>query len=218
MTELRTEEEQLEAIKSWWKSNGTSLVVMIAIAVSAVYGYRAWQNHQIETSEKASALYQQLVEKAAPQANSDKEKDAATSKYITKTLKAEFSDSQYAKYAALLMAKIDVEAGNLDAAISELDWLLENEKHPMLISLASIRKAQILTSQQKHDAALSLLNNVKVAGLQVQASELEGDIYLALEDKDKAREAYKKALANDSSGTAQAVITLKLNDLTEEES
>lgn len=218
MTELRTEEEQLEAIKSWWKSNGTSLVVMIAIAVSAVYGYRAWQNHQIETSEKASALYQQLVEKATPQANSDKDKDAATSKYITKTLKAEFSDSQYAKYAALLMAKIDVEAGNLEAAITELDWLLENEKHPMLVSLASIRKAQILASQQKNNEALSLLKNVKVAGLLVQAAELEGDIYLDLEDKAKAREAYKRALANDSAGTAQAVITLKLNDLTEEES
>jgi len=218
VTELRTEEEQLEAIKSWWKSNGTSLVVMIAIAVSAVYGYRAWQNHQIQTSEQASALYQQLVEKVTPQANADKEKDAATSKYITKTLKTDFSDSQYAKYATLLMAKIDVEAGNLDAAIAELDWLLENEAQPMLTSLASIRKAQILASQERSEEALALLKNVTVAGLQVQASELEGDIYLALEDKVKAREAYEEALANDSAGTAQAVITLKLNDLTEEES
>jgi predicted negative regulator of RcsB-dependent stress response len=218
VTELRTEEEQLEAIKSWWKSNGTSLVVMIAIAVSAVYGYRAWQNHQIETSEQASALYQQLVEKATPVAGSDSEKDAATSKYITKTLKAEFSDSQYAKYAALLMAKMDVQAGNLDAAITELDWLLENEEHPMLISLANIRKAQILSAQEKNDAALALLKNVKVAGLQVQAAELEGDIYLALNDKTKAREAYNRALDNDSAGSAQAVIRLKLNDLTEEES
>ena len=42
MAELRTEEEQLEAIKRWWKENGTSLIAGVAIAAAGVFGWNAW--------------------------------------------------------------------------------------------------------------------------------------------------------------------------------
>ena len=217
MSELRTEEEQLDAIKSWWKSNGVSLLIMIAVALSAVYGFKAWQNHQQETSEQASTLYQQLVTKITPAIGADEEKNVATSKHITKVLKEDFADTQYAKYASLLLAKVAVDSGDLLTALKELDWLLNNQDQPLLTSLASIRKAQILAAQNNTQEALSLLKKVTVEGLQVQAFELEGDIHLAQGDKVKARSAYEKALANENVGAAQSVISLKLNDLTNEE-
>ena len=46
MAELRTEEEQIEAIKRWWKKNGSSLLLGIALALAIVFGWQAWQNHQ----------------------------------------------------------------------------------------------------------------------------------------------------------------------------
>ena len=38
MAELRTEEEQLEAIKRWWKENGTSLLAGAVLAAAGVFG------------------------------------------------------------------------------------------------------------------------------------------------------------------------------------
>ena len=44
MAELRSEEEQLDAIKRWWKSNGTSLIIGVVVAAAGVFAWKAWQN------------------------------------------------------------------------------------------------------------------------------------------------------------------------------
>jgi len=217
VTELRTEEEQLAAIKSWWKDNGKSLVIMIAVAVAAVYGYKAWQQQQITASGNASAMYQRMIALAVPAANADVEENLATSKHLAKSLKEEYTSSQYTKFASLLMAKIAVNSGDLTTAEQELDWVLSAEPKPLVKSIALIRKAQIDAEQGEFDSALELLNGVTVASLTVQAAELEGDIYVAKGDIVKARGAYQKALDNEAVGSAQQILTMKLNDLTAEE-
>ncbi|EPJ49614.1 MAG: hypothetical protein OFPI_24030 [Osedax symbiont Rs2] len=217
MTELRTEEEQLAAIKSWWKDNGKSLVIMIAVAVAAVYGYKAWQQQQITASGNASAMYQRMVALALPAENADVEENLATSKHLVKSLKEEYQSSEYTKFASLLMAKIAVNSGDLSTAEQELDWLLNTEPKPLVKSIALIRKAQIDSEQGEYDSALELLGGVTIASLMVQAAELEGDIYVAKGDSAKARSAYQKALDNKAVGNAQQILTMKLNDLTAEE-
>jgi predicted negative regulator of RcsB-dependent stress response len=218
VAELRTEEEQIEAIKSWWKENGKSLVIMIAIAVAAVYGFKAWQKQQLEASENASAMYQQLIAVVEPIENADKAENLATAKHLSANLKNDFSDTQYAKFAALLMAKVAVNAEDLTTAEQELNWLLAAEPSPLVKSIAMIRKAQILAELQKYQEALVLVKSVDLAALIVQAAELEGDIHLAMGNKDEARNAYKKALTAMPANASEDLISLKLNDLTEEES
>ena len=118
MTELRTEEEQLAAIKSWWKDNGKSLVIMIAVAVAAVYGFKAWQKQQITANQNASAMYQRMITLAVPAADADAEENLATSKHIAKSLKEEYQNSEYAKFASLLMAKIAIKSPELTAILA----------------------------------------------------------------------------------------------------
>ena len=43
MAELRSEEEQLEVVKRWWKENGTSLIAGAVLAAAGVFGWNAWQ-------------------------------------------------------------------------------------------------------------------------------------------------------------------------------
>ena len=38
----RTEEEQVEAIKTWWKANGTSVIVGVVLGVAVIFGVRYW--------------------------------------------------------------------------------------------------------------------------------------------------------------------------------
>ncbi len=217
MAELRTEEEQLEAIKSWWKDNGKSLVIMIAIAISAVYGYKGWQNKQVTNSESASLMYQQLITATVSNTQSDTEKNFATSKHLAKTLKADYADTQYAKFAALLMAKVAVNNQDLNLAEQELDWVLGKDPQPLVKAIAQMRKAQILNEKSEYSEALSLLSTISVESLKGQVSELEGDIFLAQGDKEKARAAYQQALTINAASNDKAVITMKLNDLTTEE-
>ena len=111
-------------------------------------------------------------------------------------------------------AKVAVNSGDLDIGLQELDWLLEQEPQPLLKSIALIRKAQILAEQSDYTQALALLKGVTDQSIQVQAIELEGDIYLAQGEPEKARLAYQKAMDNKALGNAKDVLTLKLNDLT----
>ncbi|WP_350668795.1 tetratricopeptide repeat protein, partial [Pseudoalteromonas sp. 69-MNA-CIBAN-0232] len=58
MAELKTEEEQIEAFKAWWKKNGVMLIVAVAIAAGGYFGWQAWKNGQANYTSEASALYQ----------------------------------------------------------------------------------------------------------------------------------------------------------------
>ena len=65
--ELKTDEERAEELKAWWRSNGTSVLAGIAIAIGGVFGWQQWQNYQQNESEAGSA---QLQAAQASDANS----------------------------------------------------------------------------------------------------------------------------------------------------
>ena len=41
MAEMRTEEETVQAIKDWWKKNGSSLLIGVGAALAIVFGWQA---------------------------------------------------------------------------------------------------------------------------------------------------------------------------------
>ena len=55
-----TEEEQVAALKDWWKENGTSVITGVIAAVLIVAGWNFWQSHQKDKMSQASTVYQQL--------------------------------------------------------------------------------------------------------------------------------------------------------------
>ncbi len=76
----RTEEEQLEALKKWWQTNGKAVIMGIGASLLLIVGWRAWQDHSRSTSEAASVAYQEVLEaaqKAAANAFADIMPDAA---------------------------------------------------------------------------------------------------------------------------------------------
>ena len=64
MAEMKTEEEQVEALKRWWQENGKSLILTIAVSVGGVLSWNAYQDHQTNESELASVYFQQLMTSA----------------------------------------------------------------------------------------------------------------------------------------------------------
>lgn len=213
MAELRTEEEQVEAIKNWWKENGRSTVIGVAVAVIAVFGWRGWQDHQQQTAENASVLYQSMVEKALVQPGQTlSEADRKSAEYMANQLKTDYESTGYAQYAALWLAKLQADQGNLDAAKAELQWLMDQKPEAPIAQLAKLRMAQLLLAAGDAQVALTQLGSAPEKGYEAAYFELKGDLLNTLGRAAEARQAYESAQAADSSN-ARPLIAMKSDDL-----
>ncbi|XKH00985.1 tetratricopeptide repeat protein [Marinobacter nauticus] len=208
MAELRTEEEQLQAIKDWWKKNGSSLLIGIGAALAIVFGWQAWQNHQ--ASQRAEAANQFAALQSAFSAGDDQE----TVEFVAETLRNEYSSSAYAIYGNLVLARQQMMAQNdPQAAAESLNWALEKAAdYPALSLVIRNRLARAQFAAGNHQAALSTLDNAgKAEGFDAIFSELRGDIRLAMGDRDAAREAY--LAAREQGVQNNSILELKLSDL-----
>lgn len=213
MSDMRTEEEQIDAIKTWWKENGRSTVVGVVIAVVAVFGWRGWQDNQRNEADNASALYQSLVEQASQQPGqpiSEEQRKSAT--YIANQLKAEYEGSSYAQYAGLWLAKLAAEQEQLDAAKSELEWVLSQQPEAAVEQVAKLRLAQVLLASDQAEDGLKQLGSSPVAGFEAGYYELKGDLLLALGRDGEARQAYSEGVSANTDN-ARPLIAMKLDDI-----
>lgn len=213
METYRTEEEQLAALKRWWKKNGTSLLVGIALAVAVVFGWQGWQENQRIAGEEASELYFTLLEAVTLNDSAQ----TSTVMHLVEQLQNDHSSRVYAQYAALLAAKQALLSNDLVLAEQKLNWAVDNaEKDSSLQKVATLRLARVIAAQDGDDnliRALALVEDVDAGSYTASFEEVKGDLYLRLGREGDARNAYQSAAdILDSSGGRQ-LLNMKLNDL-----
>ncbi len=202
-----TEEQQVEAIKKWWKENMWSLIGGVAIGIAALVGGRAWVDGQHGYMEAASAEYLNMQEKMT----SGKSDEAATH---GAQLLGQFSDTPYAALAALAMARIKTDAGDLVAASSHLRWALDNTAQETVGHEARLRLSRILLAEKNTTEALGLLTVADTGTYASAYEQLKGDIYVADGKTESARTAYTRALKQlSSSAPDRNSLQMKLDDL-----
>jgi len=208
--EFKTEEEQIAAIKNWWKKNGSSLILAVVAALAIVAGFRAWQGNVDANKAAASGLYQQLV--TATTSNQGLG-DSQSSAFIANELKDKFADTEYARFAALYLAKQAVESKDYAAAIAEFDFVLDSTKSSATVSVVTGRKARVLAAQGEYDAALALLTTDDDA-FKPGFLEIKGDILLAQGDAESAKASYLEAFELVKTEPQRApLLGVKLSDL-----
>lgn len=211
MTEFRTEEEQIAALKNWWKENGRSLLIGIGLALVIVFGWKAYQNNDILNKTEASSLYQQLITEATK--NNFDNDGAATLTYLASELKIKFESTEYAVYAALFLAKDAVQEQQYDTAKDELNWILSNSDDARIQHIATARLARILSIEGSNDEALALLN-ATLPQFEARFLELKGDIKKRMGEMEAAIEAYSSAYELiKENPQAQPLLAVKLSDL-----
>lgn len=200
MEQFATEEQQVEAIKRFWKEHGTAIIVGAALGLGGLWGWRYYSDTQIAEREAASEQYQVAVETFG---NEGSEK--AISSFID-----ENENTGYESAASLLAAKQAVESGDLDAAASHLNRVVTFAENKQLQSLAGLRLARVQIEMNQLDAALSTLSDITSASFAGEVSELKGDVYVQQRKFDDARLAYSGALEKNENNP---LLQMKLDNL-----
>jgi len=204
----QTEDEQVDAIKAWWDKNGKSTIFGIVVVLASVFGWNKWNEHQQNISVSASSRYEMMV------AQMEKDPDGAIA--MGESVKQEFKGSHYSVLAAMMIAKIEVERGQLEIAAAELTWAAEQSGDPVFVDLANSRLARVILAQGRADDAIATLSKVKSAGFSGMVAEIKGDAYISQGDRNSARAAYQQALTGYADmPEKKREIQIKLDDLNE---
>lgn len=198
-----SEQEQIEAMKKWWRDNGRAVLLGAVVGLGVLMGWRYWQERERVHAETASLVYGEMV--AAAERN-DMDEVARRAD----TLIVQFPDTPYGALGALALAKTQVEAGDLGAARGRLEWVLANARQDSLKHAARARLARVRLAQGEPDAALAVLDGPVPTGFAGAFEEVRGDALMAKGDREGARRAYEKAIAAGSAMTD--VLRMKLDD------
>lgn len=200
----KTEEEQVQAIKQWWKENAFSLIAGIAIGAVILAGYKYWTETKQSQAQMASVIYSDILSSGNDKAES------------TEVLKADYSGTPYAALSALLLAKDNVLANEVEKAIAQLKWVVDNNHDSGVQHIAQQRLARLYLSQNNIESAEALLKGVKMDGFSSTYNEIRGDINLSKKLPVQAKEYYRLALSGLAQGDKRYdFIKMKLDDLTQ---
>ncbi|MDA7747198.1 tetratricopeptide repeat protein [Psychromonas sp.] len=200
-----TEEQQVDAIKKWWKENGTTLIVAAVIGLSGLWGWRYYGDSVHTTQEQASTAF----DKALVEFKADSTEKGATE---LKTFIADNESSNYATLATLLLVKEATDANNFELAKTQLIDLLENNSYEPLLPVIQLRLARVQAELGEFEQALTLVDNITAKGFVARANQVKGSIYLKQGNIESAHSALQAAV-DASEGRVDPLLELQLDDL-----
>ena len=184
MEQFETEEQQVEAIKRFWKDHGTAIIVGALVGFGGLFGWRYFDEKQISQREAASEAYQSAVETL-----SEDNGVANVAAFIEGT-----SDSGYADIAGLILAQKAVNEGDFEQAAVELERVHTSGVAPEVAAVAGLRLARVQLELDNAQGALQTLTGISQEAFKAQVEELRGDAYVKQGKADQARVAYTAAL------------------------
>lgn len=201
------EQEQLDALKAFWKRYGNLITWTLILALAAYAGWNGWNWYQREQSTKAAAMFDEL-ERAA-QAG-----DAERVARVFDDLKQRYPRTAYAGKGGLMAARVHFDKQRPDAGRVALQWVADHASEAEYRAIARLRLAGVLLDDGKPDEALKLLDAVKDAAFAALVADRRGDALMALGRRDEAKAAYQAAwAAMDASVEYRQLVEAKLTGL-----
>jgi len=201
------EQEQLATIKAWWERWGNLVLTAVTVVLLAIAAFNGWRWYERHEAGNAGVLYEEFV-------GALDGTDVGRKKELAGTLIERYGRTVYAPMAALQIAKVNFEAGDMGAARAQLRWVIDKSGHAELVQIARLRLAGILLDEKSHDEALKLLSGDVPEALMASFADRRGDVLMAMGRAGDARAAYQEAL--DKAGAQhpmRQIIQLKLDAL-----
>ena len=182
------EQEQLDALKAFWKQYGNLITWTLTLALAAFAAWNGWQWWQRDQSLKAAAMFDEL-ERAALAGDADR------AGRIFGDLRDRYGRTAFAQQGGLSAARVQYDKGKTDAARASLAWVAAEGTDEAVRSVARLRLAGLLLEAKQYDAALQQLDEARSEGFEALVADRRGDVLLAQGKKDEARAAYQRAWA-----------------------
>lgn len=205
--DARSEHEQLEAIREWWVKHGKIAALAALLVLGGAAGVRLWTGYQDAGSEAASADYDRLL-RQMQQGTPDQALQTGA------RIIEDHESSTYAVYAAMLMAKLEVEKADVVSAKRHLQWALDHADGDGLRHVIRLRLARLLLDEGKAREALALLPNDITGAFAGAYAAVRGDAYLAQGQLAQAQSAFKQALSDPNTAPDQReTLQMKLDNI-----
>jgi predicted negative regulator of RcsB-dependent stress response len=203
------EQDQIDAIKAFWKKYGNLLLTAVTVVLFAFAAYRGYGYLQEKKSAEAVAVYDQLRETNA-------KNDLAKSKELAGQLFEKYADTAYAPMAALIMSKMYFDTNDLKSAKATLQWVIDKSSDADYKNVAKVRYAGILLDEKAYDEGLKLLATDPSARYVSVFADRRGDLQLGAGKPAEAKVSYKLALEKlDANSPMRRMVQLKLDSLGE---
>jgi predicted negative regulator of RcsB-dependent stress response len=187
------EQEQVDALKAWWKQYGNITLTALTIFVLGVAGFSAWQGYQAKQTNEAAALFDLLRKELGS------------------------NDVKKIRDVGGQLAKANFESGDAKSAKAQYLWVIAHAKQTQSKDLARMRLAVVLLDEKNFSEALKYLVGVHDAAFDPLFNDLKGDVYSLQGKAQDARLAYQAAiLALPKDNPFKNYVQLKLDALGEQ--
>lgn len=200
-----SEQEQIDNIKYFWKDWSKYIIGVILLLIIGYIASSIYQWYQQKQAQKAAVIY---LDFTSAFNNQDYNKAVSLANQMISTLPG----TEYTAMASIEAAKLAFTKKDYAAAIKFLSWVKSDAHDKSLQSIAALRLASIYIDQKEFDKAKEMLKTKHDLAFDGLFYEGRGDMYIAMDNLTKARDAYKEGLqkaANDPS--TQEGIQMKLN-------
>lgn len=150
----------------------------------AVLGYNKYQQHQMQ---QAALLYSELV-------NATVHKNNSVARASAESIINTYNHTPYGTLAHFFLARLDMEDKQVAVAEKAFKAIIDHHEVPLgMHSLARLSLARLYVDHHHPHKALILLTKVSKAFAAI-TDEIQGDAYTALDQPEKAEQAYKSAI------------------------
>lgn len=180
------EQEQLDALKHFWRKWGGLITWTLTAALLVFAGYNVYQWWQRSEAAKASVLFDEIDRLA-------RAGDAERATRVFADLKERYPRTVLAAQAGLLTAKVQFDKNQAEAARANLQWVADNAVEAEYRAMARLRLAGVLLDEKKYDEALKLASGEVPPAFAALAADRRGDILQAQGKNAEAVAAYQQA-------------------------
>lgn len=199
-----TEEQQVEAIKQFWKENGTSIILGAVIGFGALFGWNYYQDYKESQTAKASMAYSEVLslsDAADPAALADK----------VNGLKAEHAASSYASLAVLTLAEQLVNDNKFAEAAEQLKWVVD-QSNDTFESIAQLRLARVQLQLEQYGDSVATAEAIDEQAYQSNALLIKAEALLAQGETEQAKSVLIEA-RDAGEGTVTPLLQMRLSQL-----
>lgn len=200
-----TEEQQVDAIKAWWRKNGNTLIIGAVVGLAALWGWRFYNESVLSAQEEQSQAYADMLVKFEAQGN-ENGLDAVSA------FASENSDNSYGVLASLLLVKEAVAEKDFQLAKTQLQQLQSQNSYQPLNAVINLRLARVQLELAEYSEALATLALITDKSFLAKAHQVKGSVYLQQGELEQARLAFQDAI-NASQGRVDPVLQLQFDDL-----